>query len=206
MTRTPNVLSGARRGLFPAAALLLGLACDPELTDDLEDDVLEGLAIGEHTTPGGSHCKGCIRDFAVADGRLYLCVDTSLGRIRPWLPFLPASQLSTWYTSMWSIQDRDSGDALCPDCTFQSIPVFSSGKSAYALVRSQPLPAPVSEAPAALWLRSLSFPSAIQSGDGTAFHDIITAEVDDIDGPEFHCPPLGPEIQPILTPDDPAPL
>lgn len=199
MTRTPRSLNGARRGLLTAAAILCGLACDPEL--DLDDDPLQARSNDEYPTPGGSHCKGCIRDFAVRGGRLQLCVDISLARIEPWLPFLPPAQLSTWYAGDWSIWDAESSDYLCPDCTFELVPTFSSAKSSYALIRSQPLPISVSKAPEALWLRSLSYPPAALRSDSTAYLDVITAEVEDIDGAAFHCPPREHEIQPIDFPE-----
>ena len=151
--------------------LLLLAACKAEVREPAAGDEtvqMRGLqwSPADETNPGGSHCKSCIMDLRVRDGRLELCVETAVDRIAAWFLSLPLG--STWYESNWTIWNG-KGENICPDCTFTLVPDFSGARGSCTRVLSSPLANLPDDPPEFLWMWNLSNPQVSAQYPGDIF-------------------------------------
>lgn len=108
-----------------SAALTGVVACDAAPGDTLEELVVVSDEPVLDDSPGGSYCRGCVRDIRVAaaaapgESTLEMCVDLSVMRIDGWSTLQTPGEGAAWFEgASWSMWTRGSNKKICGDCAF----------------------------------------------------------------------------------------
>lgn len=133
MANTQRYLNSAAPWIAGSIMLLAGFACE----DELEIEEAQLRTGGLDPSPGGSHCKACVTDFRIDDeGRLVLCVDTTIKPVTNLSGQSSNDNSTPWATGSWTVWDSETGNPACRGCTFSRI---ENGSHYWLMRSSKPL-------------------------------------------------------------------